>query len=80
MALKCQALKQYGVSVSENPENLIGRIEEINNEMADKVPNEVSYKIWKQVQVEEKKKNENSRGADFERKFHSLSSKRSYRI
>lgn len=37
MALKCHALKQFGVFVSENPENLIGRIDELNNDMRDKL-------------------------------------------
>ncbi|CAC5416239.1 unnamed protein product [Mytilus coruscus] len=56
MALKCQTLKKYNIFVRENPKHLIGQSLEIERSMDQMLENRVTYRVWKQVPVEEKKK------------------------
>lgn len=56
MSLKCQTLKKYSIVSSENPEHLIDKSADVEKAMSDTLPNEVSYRVWKQILVEDKKK------------------------
>ena len=46
MALKVQALRKCGVKISENPENLIIHIDDMDSILAP-LPEKVTYKTWK---------------------------------
>jgi hypothetical protein len=56
MSLKCQTLKKFNIVMNENPENLIDKCPELERAMTEMLPNEVTYRVWKQVNVDEKKK------------------------
>ena len=42
--------------MNENPENLIDKCPELERAMTEMLPNEVTYRVWKQVNVDDKKK------------------------
>lgn len=56
MSLKCQTLKKFNIVMNENPENLIDKCPELERAMTEMLPNEVTYRVWKQVNVDENKK------------------------
>ena len=56
VSLKCQTLKKFNIVMNENPENLIDKCHELERAMTEMLPNEVTYRVWKQVNVDEKKK------------------------
>ena len=41
--------------MNENPENVIDKCPELERAMTEMLPNEVTYRVWKQVNVDEKK-------------------------
>jgi hypothetical protein len=51
MAHKVQALKKLGVRISENPENLLLHDENVDELLKD-LPENVTFKVWKKVQLE----------------------------
>jgi hypothetical protein len=48
MALRVQAVRKCGVKISENPENLILHIDDMDT-LLSSLPEKVPYKVWKKV-------------------------------
>ena len=51
MALRVQAVRKCGVKISENPENLILHIDDMDT-LLSSLPEKVPYKVWKKVELE----------------------------
>jgi hypothetical protein len=51
MVLRVQAVRKCGVKISENPENLILHIDDMDT-LLSSLPEKVPYKVWKKVELE----------------------------